>query len=605
MTTYYAAPAGGTGAGTLGDPWSLSHALSGAGGTLGNGDTVLLRGGDYSAVAGFAAPVSGSTWFPITFDAYQSERPRFDGAIAGLTWSLHDAGTNTWKTDSTSMGTGQYFMHADLAGNMVPLVPHKNLTGLMATTQDYRSDGDYFMGPGFLEDGSGGQLYVRLADADSNALVGRAVTPFADKNPNNNDLRICTTSVGLAVSGHDLIFRRITIDDYYAMVSVTGDDVTFEECDGRFGFFGYRLNTARRTTIDGCTIDGLMDNGTLWLSWYDVKGGITNADGIRKCAIDGGSCSGARVINSTIRGIFDGFLGDAVNRMEIANNLIQCWDDAWQIYASAYLLNIHHNDVFGAGFGYDSSGSNNINRRPGTVYVHHNKIDPTQYPILWGRTGVTGGGEAVVGVKDPMAINTHGSPTTGRWPSPRKWYYNTIVVGDDIASFTNTDLFGGQTAEFQYGPAVTHDVFNNIIVNTGPLGRDFDSDSGQERMDGNVIWGQTGNTPPWRYIHTSTGLLDGESPIGSLNTLAELLASQAYTDSQVYSDGWETNGLQVDPMLDADLVPQNPLVLTGAVDLTGMGWPGTETYQPERGAVGTQVPTIRRCHRHIRHRHER
>src|SRR5262245_10086535 len=81
---------------------------------------------------------------------------------------------------------------------------------------------------------------------------------------------------------------------------------------------------------------------------------------------------------------------------------------------------------------------------------------------------------------------------------------------------------------------------------------------------------------PWRFIHTSTGCIDGElDPHRSL-TVEDLRASQAFTDSQVYyAPGWEYSGLSVDPQLDSAYKPHAAPCLICAVDLTGRGWPGT------------------------------
>lgn len=51
---------GGTGAGTEADPWSLAHALSGAGGAIQPGDTIGIHGGTYTQTAAWSVTVNGT-----------------------------------------------------------------------------------------------------------------------------------------------------------------------------------------------------------------------------------------------------------------------------------------------------------------------------------------------------------------------------------------------------------------------------------------------------------------------------------------------------------------------------------------------------------------
>lgn len=77
----FASPSGGTGAGTIGDPWSLAHAFSGAGGAVSSitpgpdgHRTVWIRGGTYSVDAISIATV-GTTGNRIVFRSYPNEVP--------------------------------------------------------------------------------------------------------------------------------------------------------------------------------------------------------------------------------------------------------------------------------------------------------------------------------------------------------------------------------------------------------------------------------------------------------------------------------------------------------------------------------------------------
>jgi hypothetical protein len=81
---YYAAPGGSaTGAGTIGDPWTLAVALAGGypSNTVQPGDTIWLRGGTYSGT--FTSTLDGSAGNLITIRSYTGE------------WAVIDGGTNT------------------------------------------------------------------------------------------------------------------------------------------------------------------------------------------------------------------------------------------------------------------------------------------------------------------------------------------------------------------------------------------------------------------------------------------------------------------------------------------------------------------------------
>jgi hypothetical protein len=220
------------------------------------------------------------------------------------------------------------------------------------------------------------------------------------------------------------------------------------------------------------------------------------------------------------------------------------------------------------------------NTDPGTVYIHHNVIDTTTRLLFWGRSGAPG-----EGMYESIPLSSHGSPVTYTWP--RKLYYNTIVTGRTTGPnhhpYVGWFLF---LAKAPYSQA-PHEVYNNIfnVIDGRPGGRDFDATSGREIYDGNVYWHYQLVSPsryksPWRFLHTSTGSIDGNK--GKLVTVTELRA---------YAPGWETSGLSEDPQLDSAYKPQNVSCQTGAVDLTAKGWPGTDSYEAWRGAINPDTST--------------
>jgi len=90
---FYVSPTGGTGAGTLGDPWSLSYALSGAGGAIVPGKKIGMRGGTYNAGGStwsFGSAVSGTVSAgvddmagKVIFKTYQNEPVKIINTSAG------------------------------------------------------------------------------------------------------------------------------------------------------------------------------------------------------------------------------------------------------------------------------------------------------------------------------------------------------------------------------------------------------------------------------------------------------------------------------------------------------------------------------------------
>jgi uncharacterized protein YjdB len=80
--------------GSIGKPWDLRTALSGAGGRIRPGDTVWVRGGTY--VGTFTGSLTGTSAAPIVMRAYPGERAILDGngsALEGFTvdgsWAIY------------------------------------------------------------------------------------------------------------------------------------------------------------------------------------------------------------------------------------------------------------------------------------------------------------------------------------------------------------------------------------------------------------------------------------------------------------------------------------------------------------------------------------
>jgi hypothetical protein len=90
LAGWHVAPGGsGNGSGSIGQPWSLAFAFSGANGRIQPGDTVWLHGGTYRGA--FVETVAGSAGKPILFRQYPGERAIIDVAFSTSTTTRGDA----------------------------------------------------------------------------------------------------------------------------------------------------------------------------------------------------------------------------------------------------------------------------------------------------------------------------------------------------------------------------------------------------------------------------------------------------------------------------------------------------------------------------------
>jgi hypothetical protein len=81
---WHVSPSGTAGgSGSIGSPWNLGYALSGASGKIQPGDTVWLHGGTYRGA--FVATVAGAPGLPVVIREYPGERATID--VAGSTSS--------------------------------------------------------------------------------------------------------------------------------------------------------------------------------------------------------------------------------------------------------------------------------------------------------------------------------------------------------------------------------------------------------------------------------------------------------------------------------------------------------------------------------------
>lgn len=80
LAGYYVSTTGSSGnPGTIASPWSLTHALGGAGGVIQPGDTIWIRAGTYTGA--FLPTAVGGSANPVIFRAYPGERATINGTL--------------------------------------------------------------------------------------------------------------------------------------------------------------------------------------------------------------------------------------------------------------------------------------------------------------------------------------------------------------------------------------------------------------------------------------------------------------------------------------------------------------------------------------------
>ena len=367
-------------------------------------------------------------------------------------------------------------------------------------------------------------------------------------------------------------------------------DLTFRRVGGRVNRFGARLGQANGLVVQDASFDGCMDPEKWWVSYVDIKGDNTPAVGVRKCGIDYGLSQHVEVSGGYFHDFFDSGLSEGAHDVEVHGVEFRTWDDAWQMYGSLYRIDLHDNLYIGAGPSRDGTGTTSANPFPGTLWIHDNIIDTTRYRLFCFRFGRSEDPTGI-GWREPIPLSGHDVPTAGHWTIPWKFYYNTIVTGIPdlpLNSYVGLGQFGTADATVQ----APHEVYNNIVVvrNGRALDEEAWATTGAEIYDGNVYhgWGTPQSPTPrsiWRYLQTSAGLIDGDSPPGRIGDAATIHSLTGV---------WEGAGLSVDARLDAhtykpQLVPGNAGIASGAVDLTHKGWPATQVYKPWRGAVPVQL----------------
>jgi hypothetical protein len=614
---YYVSTTGKrTNEGTLESPWSLAHAIRGAGEQIQPGDTVYVCGGTYPA--GLNITVSGTASQKITYKPCPGENVILDGSLPEFTAAGNTAwvpyqvktGHNIYRSAKCYPLKESYGGFIELEGEWYSLAPHKLHTFLMKDLQLWDKEKPRYLGPGIAQDLTGkgcppgmGYLYIRLDDCDPEAQLHRPVPQVGDPDPRHHSLHIGdTSSYGIKISGSHLVIEGFTQINTYGVCLLINKpgvtDITIRDCGGSPLYFGMRCGAVDNLLLDSCKFYAHMPGDKWWVSYADIKVAKKKADGtippgeppadhVRKAGLDLGAAVHVKAVHCLFEQFFDGILGQTPHDVEVHHSIFKStWDDAWQMNGGHVRIDFHHNYCFGAGPSVDGARTGELNDDPGTLYIHHNIIDTTKDFVYWGRCKAP-----LEGMFEAIPLSSHaGDQDRVKFMVPRKIYYNTIVTG---RKFNEEHLYVGWSYFGSKGRDLTspaqHEVYNNIfLVGDGrPGGRDFDAVSQQEIYDGNVYWRYWDGSPsavksPWHQLWVSSQKL----PIKGLMTVEEL-HRMAYPDSHLYyPPGWEKSGLSDDPQLDFDsYMPKARSCRRGAVNLKNKGWPGTSDNQRWRGAI--------------------
>jgi hypothetical protein len=541
-----------TNPGSLAEPWqTLDHAFA----QLVAGDTLVLRQGTYNETD-LDLDVVGTAADPVTIRSYPGEDPIIDASLeefratGNSEWVLVDAAIGLYRSTGTGYGSDVYVGKLVHQGDYYNLVAYSDMEndGManISSTEENVTAGVRYVGPGIYNDG--GQLYIRLQPHSPSALHGRTYTIPANTDPGQNALYISDESSVINVSGAyiNIADVDITFGRHGIAIDPAAHHIQISDLTINVPYIGVHLEDgAHHVTIDNVDFESSFPP---WLAWTDMKGSDGQSQPARhwnnkSAGVNGSDVHDVEIKNSRFWRVFDGSTMDGYN-IHIHHNDYVVLDDMIQLGTSSYDVEIDHNTILGAGPSHNGNGSSS---QPGTKYIHHNVIY-ADIDMLWGKNDPSG----ILrfnysGWHGQTAFPTHTSSEIGTG-DPWKIYFNTILFngslhhgGCGIEQWTTTNSTG-----------VAHEVYNNIIVELGGgiLVEDLSTQDGLQIYDGNLYHRNVSSSEPlWADVVDSSGTQDFDS-------LADFLGSATFQDSKsMIPTGWEANGIEADPLLDADYHP--------------------------------------------------
>lgn len=207
----------------------------------------------------------------------------------------------------------------------------------------------------------------------------------------------------------------------------------------------------------------------------------------------------------------------------------------------------------------------------------------------------------------PNAIPTHGVPTGSQRRYSWDFFHNTVIVGPSITGLPNQAVtvlqFGTDATNTEIGNPKNL-CFNNVFLAGGLY------QATAPTTDPRTMWLTTTRT----YYGRGDNIHDGNAYIGtagysltllqlasdslgsiasnSINTIAEFRTAQLLADAANfagYPAGMESTGLAYTATTASQIgltyQPIDARLLSGAIPLATYGLPGTEMYEPWRGAL--------------------
>ena len=605
-----------TGDGSLGDPYAT---LEGAHGdaSLGAGWTIVLRGGTYARSSTFTPTKSGSSGSPITVMAYPGETVILDygNEFAGFRtpgqglWEIEDAGTNLWRSVSTSFGGA-----ARVYGHWEELYKWWFLYGYRDTGASISGTGASYFGPG-TKINADGRVHIRFARPTS-AMVSSAWPSYQpgtsggawvipdSEDPNDypiyitrkNNLKAFSFTGGVS----DWHFKDINVQGADTIVNLPGVStrIWFERGLWRGPVHGILRNNCTANDFRLLGIQSAMGRLDMW-PWGFAKGRESAGGDIDDYAFDirqsgGGGGTGYTVEDCTIANYFDFIQGTSPTAGTVVryNWLDNIQDDMFQVGTNSGDVEFGYNVMLDSPIN-DWNLSNSSSS--GDFYIHNN-VCWLHLVRIWDTNRTTLASHAA-GVKH------FASGASGR-TQPRKVYNNTIIVNGGSNHSAAIPL-GHCDGESVNNTASANETYNNILMvyadnaawQTGETNKEGGLKDGiahgvgldgtsSEELDHNhyarVLAYATAHSaligPYYNHPTRVGGPYTFASAAALASSGANLIDAEANGTSEDHTNTGVSGMNAAAPLVDLEGLDFRPksgsAPATGAKDLSATGWPG-------------------------------
>ena len=595
-TTYYVAPNGNdANLGTETAPWkTLKSSIP----KLKAGDTLYVRGGTYSEGI-IDVSIQGTADQPIIIRNYTGEKPILDMSlpefrnVGNTAWEMYDTTRQIYRSVKTySNAAGNISGKMESGGLLYSLNVYPNDEAFSSDIEYVTADGIRYVGPGIFWNSIDSKIYIRLKPP-SEESVSKIYNIPSDTDPRNNNLYISVTIYGLRFINNPqyLTIQGIQLAHFRTTIRIfSGHHLIFKEMEIIPGQNAFVLQQDVH--------DVLMDSVNMnlffpdWIARDDVKTTIPPALSMKLSGvIFQDPVYNVEIRNCRFNDVFDGITAaNSSHDIRVHHNEFETIDDALQLGSSSYHVEFSSNKILGVSASKHGSGSSLY---PGTTYIHHNIFDARRQ-ILFGRY-------------DPFDLLPTKYDGWG-YQSPHSHHEGIgFGSGDPWKIYNNTYLyyqhlgFGGAGRSLIYDESsltrnagVRHEVYNNIFVQHSDaiVMRGGRTDDGWEIRDGNLYYRAVANPTEKRFFFEQWY---SETAYSNFQSLAEFKNSPLNnTTKSYYSPGWEANGIEMDPQLDANVVPLNSAAWHGGVDLSAKDWPGTADLEgaPYRGAIAPETSGV-------------